>query len=669
MRAGLVGVALVLTLTVSASCGEEKLLCGFEIKDMKPANNRRYKYWAGKAWTAPKGTPPGWRFEKSKDFHIGADYKGDVTIYKSGSSRDYSGCALAYTTDSQGKYALRRRFASKWEMGKWGRLLPKPHVTEPPRRDPTQLRAITIFNSFGKFKGMFPRDWSAYARLLVDVRSTKAAATFSVLVEDDDCEPYLDRVYRLPAAKWVTVAFDLNDAKKQKMLDPAEMAGIMLAVEKVDGATEVQVDNLRLAPAKAKGKFPLIEDKRPWRKPFLDVKLSEPKPGQIAAKPDHSPIKLEKPTVIEGLSTRMSYTRFSQMYHSLSAFDNKFMVLGGSLGGGKSALVSNDGGKTWTGIDGGKKATFLSSGAQADRGVYVDDNCGLLGVTITTCAGGSKRSDLYFRRLAFTGSAWERSGFHLVDVDVRHCPAQTTVLRLKSGRIWAAWDHQVRHGPGIVRLKCSDDDGRNWRRPPESRFLEKERTTLGGGPVLAPYGKNGLAIFWRNPHYHLMWARTEDGKTWVKPELARKKAAVKAAVTVGEKDVFVSNAPGARTRLAFIAAADAVVMRWDGEKWNEEPGAWKKASGKVTSPNLSVSGKRLYAAWCERGAEGDIVKVSLRKADGSWTPAFTAASGESKLENLVVPRISPPNFLPLAWSPAHHKWVKVLRVPLETLVR
>ncbi len=647
--------------------GGKKLLCGFEIAEMKPADSRRYRYWAGKAWTGKKEPPPGWRFTKNKDFHVSAGYKGDVTVYRSGSSRDYPICTLAYSTDSQGRHALRRRFAGKWEMNRWGRLLPKPHVTEPLRRGPNQLRGIPMFNSFGKFKRMFPRDWSGYARLLVDVRSTSAAASFSILLEDDDCEPYLDRIYKLPAGKWVTVVFDLADAKKQKMLDPAKMAGIMLAVEKVEGATEIQLDNLRLAPASGRSKFEFVEDKRPWRKPFLDAEPAEPVPVKIAAKPDHSPIKLEKPAIIEGLHTRMSYTRFSQLHHSLSAFDNRYMVLGGNLGGGKSALVSRDGGRTWTGIDGDRKATYLSSGAQGDRGVYLDDNCGLLGVTITTCAGGSKRSDLYFRALSFTGAKWERSGFHLVDVDVRHCPAQTTVLREQNGRIWAAWDHLNRHGTTVVRLKCSDDGGRTWRRPSESGFLDNQRTILGGGPVLAPYGEKGVAIFWRNPNYHLMWARTDDGKTWTKPTIALKKSAIKAAVRVSDKALYFSNAPGPRTRLVFIPAASAVVMRWDGKQWSEEPGPWKKAAGKIASPNLSVTGKRLCAAWCERGSKGDRVMMALRKANGSWSKPFEAACGEGQIENLVVPRISPPNFVPLAWSPKHHKWVKVLRVPVEKL--
>jgi hypothetical protein len=669
MRAILAGCCLVVVLAGGARAGEEKLLCGFEIQEMKPKNSRRYKYWVGKAWTGGKQPPPGWRFEKKEDFHVPAGYRGDVTVYRSGSSRDYPRCTLAYSTESQGKHALRRRFAGKWEMIRWGRLLPKPHVTDPPRRGPNQLRGIGVFNSFGKFKRMFPRDWSGFKQLRVDVKSTKATARFAVLLEDDECEPLLDRVCDLPAGKWVTVVFDLAEAEKKKLLDPRRMAGIILGVEKVGGATDVLIDNLRLAAPAAKSKFPLARDRRPWRRPFLDAKPAEPEPVAIAAKPDRSPIKLEKPAVIEGLPTRMSYTRFSQIYHGLSAFDNRYMVLGGSLGGGKSALVSRDGGKTWTGIDGGKKATYLSSGAQADRGVYVDEICGLLGVTITTCAGGANRSDLYFRRLEFTGTGWKRSGFHLVDVDARHCPLTVTVLRRDDGRIWAAWDHQSRHGPIGLRVKCSDDDGRTWRRVDESPELRAERTTLGGGPALAPYGKKGVALFWRRRDYHLVWSRTEDGKTWSKPQLARRKSAVKTAVTLGGKEVFFSNAPGGRTRLAFIAAADAAVMRWDGAKWREEPGPWKKATGKVTSPNLTVIGERLCAAWCERGAKGDRVVLALRRADGSWGKPFEAAAGESKLENLVAPRVSPPNFVPLAWSPAHHRWVKVLRVPVEELTR
>jgi hypothetical protein len=510
----------MLCWVVAADAAEEKLICGFEAEEMKPADDRRYKYWVGKAWTGAKDPPPGWRFEANKEYHVAAGYTGDVTVYRSGSSRDYPRLTLAGTADSQGSHALRRRFAGKVDfMANWGRLTMKPHVTEPARRDPIQLRNIMMYNSFGTFAKRFPRDWSGWDQLRVDVRSTEAEARFAVLLEDDDCEPHLDRVYRLPAGKWVTVAFDLAGAVEQKLLDPARMANLFLAVEKVEGPTEVQADNLRLSPRGAKSKFPLLEDKRPWREPFLDAAPAEPAPARVAAEPVRAPIEMAEPLVIDTSAIRLCYTRFSQLLHTLPAFDNRYMALGGSLGGGKSALVSTDGGRTWKGADGGDKATLLSRGHQTDRGVYVDDGGGLLGVTIMTCAGGSNRSDLYFRELKFTGSSWELKPFTLVDVDVRHCPATVSVLRTSDGRIWAVWDHLNRRGKTALRLKCSDDDGKSWRRPENSRFLDAEGTTLGGGPALAAFGAKGVAVFWRRGNYGLYWSHTEDGKSWSAPEL------------------------------------------------------------------------------------------------------------------------------------------------------
>lgn len=62
--------------------------------------------------------------------------------------------------------------------------------------------------------------------------------------------------------------------------------------------------------------------------------------------------------------------------------------------------------------------------------------------------------------------------------------------------------------------------------------------------------------------------------------------------------------------------------------------------------------------------------LARRGPDGDWGNPFVVAKDEP-LENLVMPRSSPPNFVPLAWAPADGKarWVKKLRVPAEKLIR
>lgn len=644
---------------------EVKLLCGFEIKEMRPPDTRRYKYFVGKAWTGKGDTPVGWRFNKATDYHITPDYAGNVTIYRTGSSRDYPRMKFHYATESQGKHALWRHFTAKGDyMSRWGKHLPKPHVIDPPRRGPSQLRAIVMFNTFGRFTKYFPRDWSGYDRLLVDVKSTKAAATFAILLEDDVCEPYLDRVYAIESGKWMTVAFDLAGAAKAKLLDPSKMANLFLAVEKIGGETNVLVDNVRLAEAGAKSKFEVLEDKRPWRKPYLDAKPGVPKPVSVAGQPDRTAIKLEPPTVIK-TSPRISRTRFSQLLNTLSAFDNRYMVLGGDFGG-KRALVTTDGGKTWKGIDGSEKPTFLSGGHQGDRGVYVGDHCGLLGVTINTCAGGSSRSDLYFRRLKFTGKGWALSPFHLVDVDVRHCPLRVRVLRQASGRIWAVWDHLNRHGKCVLRLKASDDDGASWYVPKGTEFFASERVPLAGR-ALVPYAREGLAVLFRRPDYHLFWSYTEDGQTWSKPSLVAKKTNINAAVTCGETEVFFSNRPGGRMAMSYATADVIRLTRYDGKAWSEDKGPWKACTGKLASPNLSVINDQLCAAWCEQFEGKYRLQIALRGKDGAWKKPFTAAVEEKALTNLIMPRNAPPNFVPIAWATTDKTWVKTLRVPIEKL--
>lgn len=98
---------------------EERLLCGFEIGEMRPPDTNTRQYFVGKEWTSGKEPPPGWRFRKATEYRLDPGYRGHVTIYQTGSSRDYAGRKLFYTEDSQGRYSLCRRLAGKVDFMSW----------------------------------------------------------------------------------------------------------------------------------------------------------------------------------------------------------------------------------------------------------------------------------------------------------------------------------------------------------------------------------------------------------------------------------------------------------------------------------------------------------------------------------------------------------------------
>jgi len=493
VAAGLLALGAAARPAFADEAAEMRLL-GFEAAEMKAWADRKVaRHWGFKELESGEG----FQFRLSYGLWYTAR-RGDAT---------------------EGRHALVRsctRAADFW--ANWGRLTAKPHVLHPRRRDPVHYRSGHVFKTFEFFRTVFPRDWLAYDRLAIDVKSTQTDVTLAVLLEDDGIEPPLDRAFAVPAGEWVTVSFDLARAARDGQLDTTRMANIYVLLDKIGGPTDVLLDNIRLVKGNARGEWPVLEDRSPWREPFKEPGPATPRPVTINGAPETSRIRPIGATLIDVSKVRLSYTRFSQNLHSLAAFDNRFMVLEGSLGRGSAALFTSDGGVTWKGLDDGPKATTMGWGHQNTRHLYVDDHGGLMGIFILMCAGGKNPSDIYFHRVAFTGRTWTVSPFALVDVDVRHCPERFALLRLSNGAMWAAWDHLSRREGTRLRLKVSDDDGQTWRTPAGTELLHRQPIRLGGGPALVPYGPTGLACVWVPKDRHLYWSRTEDGKTWTEPQ-------------------------------------------------------------------------------------------------------------------------------------------------------
>ena len=107
------------------------------------------------------------------------------------------------------------------------------------------------------------------------------------------------------------------------------------------------------------------------------------------------------------------------------------------------------------------------------------------------------------------------------------------------------------------------------------------------------------------------------------------------------------------------------MMHFNGKEWSEDKGPWKISKGSVSAPNLSIVNDQLCAAWSEKRGEKYVILVALRKKDGTWGKVFTAAEEDKALTNLIMPRTSPPNFLPIAWATQAKTFVKVLRIPVK----
>ncbi|MFH1024497.1 MAG: sialidase family protein, partial [Planctomycetota bacterium] len=601
VTAGSLVVATVMRAAEDGNTTKEKLLCGFERAELA-------------SWTE-KGKHAGWRIEDAKE--------GGGFEFVRGNSGRVPLIAVAKGDAIQGEFALIHTVGGKADFpAAWGRYYMKPHVAEPPRRDAEQQRNGSAFRSshFGGLPTIMPEDWSGHGWLLLDVKSAAAAADLAVLLEDDVIEPPLDRAYAVPAGTWVTLAFDLGKAARDGMLNPARMLNIEVMMDRTGGKTNILLDNIRLAGSLDEAKLPVLKDERPWRKPFVDAVPAEPKPVTIEAKSVREKVKLVEPTVIDTSKMGKGYTRFSQCIHSLAAFDDRFMVLNGGLGSTSAALFSTDGGATWKGLDGGGQATILAEGHQNTRNLWVDDNGGLIGIFILFCAGGPNRSDIYFRRVKFTGGGWEIIPFTLADVDVRHCPERFALLRLASGQIWAAWDHSSRDDGTCLRIRVSDDDGKSWRRPEGAGKLAEQKVPLGGGPALVPYGERGVGCLWKSSKDgHVWWAASEDLKSWSAPQIVAQKTGVNAAVTIGKKDMFFSAEPGDRMSLRYLAPGQIRLLHGDGNAWKEDAGPWTETkAAKLSSPNLSVSDGALVAAWVEENAGKYAIRLSKRKPDGIW---------------------------------------------------
>jgi hypothetical protein len=313
----------------------------------------------------------------------------------------------------------------------------------------------------------------------------------------------------------------------------------------------------------------------------------------------------------------------------------------------------------------------ISSNPQAATDMDAAGNVlffGNLGGCIYHCA--PPVDSMYFRKLVCTGGAWTPSPLYIVGGETRGCSQGRRLVVLPGGRIWVAYRVHERQGLGCrIHALYSDDGGMNWRGAGVNGELTGTLAdTLVGGPseedsgirkplcdplFIAPYGEH-VAVFWGKWSYF-------DGSKWSDPQpivskLLKRPVTYHSLVTSG-KEVILATSKG--------------LIIHSGTAWRDDESL--KSAFLTVCGGTDGSGK-LAGFSVEPKGEGSRLLFWRRAGDGAWSSREIAAEplpimfnlrGEEAPACVAVPRSSPPNYAPVAWTCKGQAWVKVLRVPVE----
>jgi hypothetical protein len=540
----------------------------------------------------------------------------------------------------------------------------------------------------GIFRRIFPVDWSAYDLLRFDVRCEEGVHTIRVTLEDEEIAPPLVRNIKAPAGKWATVEVDLREAERVRRLDLKTMATLTVAIvgseAPLDKPATGLMDNLRLCKKSVAATLPVVRDTTSLELPAYYKSSSKPVPEKMPAlKPDRSPLKIEKPFVIEtGQLANVSYMGWA------AAYDNQNLLVGFSGSKDGFALQSNNGGKSWRGLDGGPKPAVMPLpylDHQNARGDVVGQRADVLLLADMGCNGMVMASPrLWARKLSFTDKGWVLTPDPvLVDCDLRHCNSNQSIVRSSDGRLWAAYGLVGRLGTNCINVRYSDDDGATWKSSREGTSgvipgtIHPEKEGVGFGrytfeePCLVPFGPAVACIWeeWGPNSINLKWAKF-DGTKW---------SAIEEIAQMG-KGSTVFNRP----HIHAVSIDGKEIFMASGFRegiYHHRDGRWQKEPVKVPfGTRLSLAGGKTVMAFAVRSENADrkkgpmVIQTWQRRSDGEWSDARELAREEIPISvmqglnelrpGLVVQTYSPPNFVPIAWSCDGQKWIKYLRVPV-----
>lgn len=572
-----------------------------------------------------------------------------------------------------------------------------------------------LFNTSGIHRVFLPADWSGYDLLRADVYCQGLTLEYRLALEDEDVLPPVVRVMQVPPDRWTTLELDLGAAVKGRGLDLKKIVSLAVAVTGVvqgeldlpkdpKGRHQLRfalLDNIRLCRRDVPARLPIARDDSPYELQGYYQAVSGPKPRAVEPdKPDRTPLKPEPPLVIKTGAQRHTVARMGWV----SAYDSNHLSVGYEVATfwGSKVVQTLDGGKTWTGLGGKAEPTsldvmdFIDGGGTGD----VVDRFGDVVVTVfgLGCGGpATYHPRVFTKQLTFLGAGkgWAlREQRAFADSETRHCTATQTAYRADSGRLWLGYGLLGRLSRTCIGIRYSDDDGLSWLplepgktgRIPGSFWPDEtknEPTDFGlyvktdPVPCLVPLGK-GFACLWHNrraksgEHVALNLARY-DGERWLPLETVpypKEKTEFHSlprlhAVSLGGKEIFVQTAyangvlhyrDGVWTRELPEAPASLCRLCVAGDKTVVLIAAFPLPGGKSRG-NIRLTAPVVFRAW-QRGP------------DGRWTGPRELAREEEPLPldetwaGFVVPRYSPPNFVPIAWANGG-SWVKVLRAPVQ----
>lgn len=554
-------------------------------------------------------------------------------------------------------------------------------------------QSLMIVNGFHWWRLALPVDWSAFEVLRLDVfvenARGPAGVVLRVAIEDEEVEPPATRFFKVPDRQPVTLELDLKDLAASRDLDLAKLVDWWLAVEQSEGATHVCIDNIRLAKRNAPLALPAVEPQEPLK--YAPLPSQPRRGGGERLAPVQTPLELEEPIVVVPPGEDIVAFRPSGW---VAAFDNEHLFLAFSGFRGREnvwnksaplvAMQSVDGGKTWTGLGGAENPTLLWSGAWLNLdhgsgcGEAVDAQGDGFFMTSAGCCGpGVCAPRLFVEKIEFFGrSGWRaRQQKALLDCDIRHCGSSFSCIRLPSGRLWAATGQTSRLGAN-VSARYSDDDGLTWHSwqevagktaaiPGSEGDYRGKHQYASKHVTLTRFGDH-LACFWQDLG-GLKWSRF-DGDEWSPAEVIAEEAGgtrstdLVFAVTRGEDEVHMTapKVPG--------------VLRWDGERWVRElPDAAPNGRLSLAGDTVmlfTVEEGKTPSSWPMTQGGGTTIACYAKPNGGAWSARRELVREEvpfttyRAMQSVVVPRYSPPNFVPLAWTGLKESYIKLLRVPV-----
>ncbi|MFH1022576.1 MAG: sialidase family protein [Planctomycetota bacterium] len=514
-----------------------------------------------------------------------------------------------------------------------------------------------------------PPDWSGYDFLEFNAWKEKPGAMrLALVIEDRTISPPLLRRVTIEAeGQWHAVRVPLKPLAET--LDLSRIVQFWIVVEQSPGG-ELRIDDVRLVKGEPGGELPVLEDKSPagetYGKMVKDLSVIVPPEakhnvrvvaGEVnppPPEPGKDPRRFTRPGKIElfGLfEGPKGYTR--RVYpHGLEFFDDKSAVIRYPVA---DTAFTIDAGATW------KPLPAPFGGVNAWRSEVSGDRGDFLFVGMGQCCGGGSPSSFYFLRIVHGADGWKPGPAHPVDRDVRHCQDHYDVLRLDSGRIWAAWNHLTRADGYVVWARYSDDDGATWKPGGETPLVPGSANCgLGTDPYLFPFGE-GAGCLWQDNERRVFFA-AHDGKAWSQ------------AAPVNARQMLNAASADAKTIYAVVGGGregPVRILKGDGKAWSEDlrPGG----EGCLTVQRKSG---RLHYVYPE-SVEGRSHVMMITCDGGKWgAPREVFRPGEQHAgsDRLIVSlaRWSPEEFVPVAATGLRGKeswkdvtWIQVFKVPVE----